>query len=153
MSVDNQHMCMTTKASAPRRPLQWVALRLALAGMGLGVAPLAHAQLPEPSAMPPLPVEIMRASRGRAANFARIHAERINGGLGIYRTAACMHQRDGAECLIATTDAGYRFLFLGGPPGWEQLGLPPSVETELLISPDGREVLETIYNGTPRGSR
>lgn len=143
-------MRKTILPPSPRRPWQRIALPVAIAGMGLLVGPLAHAQLPEPAAMPPLPVETIRASRGRAANFARVYGERLNGGLGIYRTAACMHQRDGAECLITSNEEGFLFRFLGGPPGWEQLGLPPSVETELLISPDGREVVEVIYNDSPR---
>jgi len=135
-----------------RRPIRSVALGLAFIGVGVVVAPSAHAQFPEPATMPLLEVETIRSSRGRAANFARVYAERLNGGLGIYRTASCMHQRDGAECLIVSDADGYRFRFLGGPPGWEQLGLAPTVETELLISPDGRDVVETIYNGPPRGS-
>jgi hypothetical protein len=42
------------------------------------------------------------------------------------------------------------FRFLGGPPGWQEQNQAPTVETEILISADGRQVLEVLYNGTPR---
>lgn len=88
--------------------------------------------------------------RGRAANLARMKAEMINGGLGVYRAAACMHQLSGGPCLVETTPKGILFRFYGGPPGAEQLGEPPTVESEILISPDGRRVVEIVYNGPPR---
>ena len=133
-----------------RRPIRAVVHCLVFIGVGLAVALSAHAQLSEPATVPILEVESIRSSRGRAANFARIYAERLNGGIGSYRTASCMHRRDGAECLINSDAEGYRFRFLGGPPGWEQLRLAPTVETDLLISPDGREVVTVNYNGYPR---
>ena len=68
----------------------------------------------------------------------------------VYRAAACMHQQGGGTCLVQETSRGYTFRFLGGPPGWQQLGLAPTVETEILISPDGRSVAGVIYNGPPR---
>ena len=49
-----------------------------------------------------------------------------------------------------STDGGYTFLFDGGAPGWQEAGEPASVETELKISPDGRQVEAEIYNGSPR---
>ena len=125
---------------------------LAMVGIGFATTLSAQAQRPEPAAMPALEVEVIRSKRGRAANVARIYAERLNGGLGAYRTASCMHVRGGGECLIVSDDQGHQFRFLGGRPGWEQLGLDPTTETVLLISPDGREIVELIYNGTPRGS-
>jgi hypothetical protein len=88
----------------------------------------------------------------RAANLARMQAERLNGGLGVYRTAACMHSNRGADCLIRRDGEGFLFLFRGGPPGWQQLGQPPTVETEILISPDGTRVERVIYNGPPRAA-
>ena len=86
----------------------------------------------------------------RAANVARMYAERLNGGLGIYRTQACMHSNRGDDCLIRRDGEGFLFRFLGGPPGWQQLGLPATVETEILISADGTRVERVIYNGSPR---
>jgi hypothetical protein len=86
----------------------------------------------------------------RAANMARMTAERLNGGLQEYRAAACMYQQGGGACLLRKTAQGFTFLFLGGPPGWQQLGLAPTVETELLVAPYGGSVTKVIYNGPPR---
>ncbi|MFM7235507.1 MAG: hypothetical protein ACKOYK_01850 [Cyanobium sp.] len=86
----------------------------------------------------------------RAANMARMKAESLNGGLGVYRSAPCMHEQAGGSCLVQTTGEGFLFRFLGGKPGWSQLGLPPTVETELLVSPDGREIRQVVYNSPPR---
>jgi hypothetical protein len=88
--------------------------------------------------------------RGRAANLARMRAEALNGGLGLYRAAACMFQLSGGPCLVRSGPDGLLFRFYGGPPGAEQEGKPPSLETEILISPDGREVVAVLYNGPPR---
>jgi hypothetical protein len=116
---------------------------------GLAAAVLLAAG-PGPLLAVPTPTELLRSSRGRATNFARVYAERLNGGLGAYRTATCMHNRDGGDCLLRVDDQGFLFRFPGGPPGWEQLGEDPTVETELLITPDGRALVELIYNGAPR---
>lgn len=112
--------------------------------------PLEPAQ-PAPSAAPgpASAVDPMMAGL-RAANVARMNAERLNGGLGVYRTQACMHSNRGADCLIRRDGDGYLFRFLGGPPGWQQLRQPATVETEILISPDGTRVERVIYNGPPR---
>ncbi|KEF41539.1 MAG: hypothetical protein ER33_11080 [Cyanobium sp. CACIAM 14] len=90
--------------------------------------------------------------RGRAANLARMRAEVINGGLGHYRAAACMFQLSGGDCLVRSGPEGFLFRFHGAPPGAAQAGLPPTVETEILIAPDGRQVLSVLYNGPPRTS-
>ena len=34
---------------------------------------------------------------------------------------------------------------MGGPPGWEVLGLPPTVEAIVLIAPNGRSVIAESY--------
>jgi hypothetical protein len=88
--------------------------------------------------------------RGRAANLARMRGELINGGLGVYRPALCMYERSGGDCLLRADADGFLFRFYGGVPGWAQLGLPPTVETEILVAPDGRSVLSVVYNGPPR---
>jgi hypothetical protein len=90
----------------------------------------------------------------RALNLARNHAVKLNGGLGTYRPAACMFSTEwsGSECLLRRDDSGFLFRFLGGPPGWQQLNLAPTVETEILIAPDGRAVVQLIHNGPPRQS-
>ncbi len=86
----------------------------------------------------------------RAVNMARMSAERLNGGLQAYRAAACMHQQSGGSCLIQSSSEGYVFRFYGGDPGWQQLGKLPTVETELLVAPDGRSIRKVIYNGPVR---
>lgn len=86
----------------------------------------------------------------RAGNTARMKAEAINGGLSQYRTASCMHQQSGGQCLVERSADGYLFRFYGGDPGWQQHGKAPSVETEILVSTDGRSVRRIIYNGPPR---
>ncbi|MFN9570869.1 MAG: hypothetical protein ACK59G_13160 [Cyanobacteriota bacterium] len=61
-----------------------------------------------------------------------------------------MFEQGGGSCLVSRSSQGFTFRFLGGQPGWRQLGIPPTVETEILVSPDGRSVLEVIYNGPVR---
>jgi hypothetical protein len=88
----------------------------------------------------------------RALNLARNTAVQNNGGLGLYRPDKCMFETASAgnKCLISSTSDGYLFRFLGGAPGWQQLNLAASVETEIRISSDGRTVLGIDYNGAPR---
>ena len=88
----------------------------------------------------------------RALNLARNTAVQSNGGLGLYRPDKCMFETASAgnKCLISSTSDGYLFRFLGGAPGWQQLNLAASVETEIRISSDGRTVLGIDYNGAPR---
>ena len=113
--------------------------RLSAAGLALSIGLLigpAHAE--------------MEVSQIRAANLARMEAERINGGLTRYFTANCMHQRGGGDCMVNSGPNGYLFQFLGGPPGWEVLKQPATVQTRILISPDGTQVVNVEYNGAPR---
>jgi hypothetical protein len=86
----------------------------------------------------------------RAANLARMEAERINGGLSKYFTANCMHQKGGGSCMVNAGASGYLFNFLGGPPGWEVNKQAATKETRILISPDGTRVVNVEYNGAPR---
>lgn len=88
----------------------------------------------------------------RAVNVARNWAINTNGGLSRYQPAACMFKTNdgGGSCLVQNTDQGFSFDFQGGAPGWQELGLPATTETQILISPDGRSVLNVNYNGTPR---
>jgi len=88
----------------------------------------------------------------RALNLARNTAVQTNGGLGVYRPEKCMFETASAgnKCLISSTSDGYLFRFLGGAPGWQQLNLAASVETEIRISSDGSTVLGIDYNGAPR---
>jgi hypothetical protein len=86
----------------------------------------------------------------RAANLARMEAERINGGLSKYFTANCMHQKGGGSCMVNAGPNGYLFNFLGGAPGWEVNKQAATKETRILISPDGTRVMKVEYNGAPR---
>ncbi|WP_225322957.1 hypothetical protein [Synechococcus sp. RSCCF101] len=87
-------------------------------------------------------------ARARAVNLARMHAERLNGGLSGYRAAACMHRTGSTDCLIGEDGEGYTFRFRGGPPGWEQEVPPvPTVESVVTIALDGRSVVAVPYNG------
>jgi len=86
----------------------------------------------------------------RAANLARMEAERINGGLSKYFAANCMHQKGGGSCMVNSGPNGYLFDFLGGPPGWEVNKQAATNETRILISPDGTKVINVEYNGAPR---
>ena len=95
----------------------------------------------------------------RAANVARMQAELINGGLGKYSTADCMHQGGGGGgmgsgmgnrlCLVSSSPQGYRFRFLGGVPGWAARRERATIETVVLVSPDGKN-LQVEYNGPVR---
>jgi hypothetical protein len=89
-------------------------------------------------------------SSQRAANLARMKAEILNGGLGVYRAAPCMHDQGGGECLVGRSGQGFTFRFYGGKPGWTQEGLAPTLETEILVAPNGRSIEQVIYNGPPR---
>lgn len=88
----------------------------------------------------------------RALNFARNTGVSINGGLTVYRPQACMFttSADTNPCLIRSDEKGFVYRFLGGPPGWQAQGQPPTVETEIQVSPDGNELVRVLYNGPPR---
>lgn len=118
------------------------------------------------------------ASAVRAINLARTTAIAQNGGLSRYRPAQCMFQtaNPANPCLINAPDNNYNnnsnsnsnnygnnnygnntnnnnnyvFRFQGGAPGWQQQNQGPTVETEITISPDGRNVVQVNYNGSPR---
>ena len=91
-------------------------------------------------------------ARQRALNLARNTVVQLNGGLSRYMPAACMFASGGSggSCLVSSTDQGFLFRFNGGAPGWQQLGKPPTITSEILISPDGRTVAQVIYNGPLR---
>ena len=87
----------------------------------------------------------------KAANLARMRAESLNGGLGQYRAASCMYETGAGSCLESVSDSGFLFRFRGGAPGWQQQTPPePTIETSVLVSRDGDQILEVSYNGTIR---
>lgn len=91
------------------------------------------------------------AARQRARNLARNTVVQLNGGLSRYMPEACMFSSgSGGRCLIQESAQGFLFRFSGGAPGWQQLQLPPTSSSEILVSPDGRSVLQVVYNGPPR---
>lgn len=132
-------------------PLASLALLLSPAALRAQEGSATPTAPPAASSAPTAPLDPYTSSQ-RATNLARMHAERLNGGLGQYRAQACMHRTRGGDCLIRRDSAGFLFRFLGGPPGWQQLNLPATVETELLISRDGTRVERVLYNGPPRPS-
>ncbi|WP_115070820.1 hypothetical protein [Synechococcus sp. UW179B] len=84
----------------------------------------------------------------RSVNLARGTAIRINGGLSQYRPAKCMYGgSDRNPCIVQSGAQGIVFQIPGGTPGWEEAGTLPSLMTVLLVSPDGRAVLQIISNG------
>ena len=134
----------------PSRLVHGVVLGLAL------LAPAAMAQSPGPSVQQTFDridqLQQQAAARQRAVNLARNTVVRLNGGLTQYMPAACMFASGGSggDCLVQNDAQGYLFRFTGGSPGWQQLGTPPTTSSEVLISPDGRSVVQVIYNGPLR---
>jgi hypothetical protein len=137
---------------------------LTIAAMGLAATvPMSPLGSGSALAQPAVP-----ASAIRAINLARTTAIAQNGGLSRYRPAQCMFQTANPEnpCLINSPDDGnnnnnardnrnnnsntYVFRFQGGAPGWQQQNQRPSVETEITVSADGRDVVRVNYNGAPR---
>jgi len=97
----------------------------------------------------PVSAQTISEAQMRAANFARMQAELINGGLSKYSPAKCMHEGGGGRCMVSETPQGYRFRFLGGSPGWDAKQQPATLETVVLVSPDGKS--STVeYNGPVR---
>jgi hypothetical protein len=130
-------------------PLTSHAARLART---LLLLPLASACVVGASAVAGDAQERMPPEAVRAINLARTYAVRLNGGLQVYRPAACMFATAARSnpCLERTDDEGFLFRFLGGPPAWEERNQPATRETEILIAPDGRRVEQLLYNGDPR---
>ena len=136
---------------------------LTVAALGLvAAAPMSPLGSGSALAQPAVP-----ASAVRAINLARTTAIAQNGGLSRYRPAQCMFQTANAEtpCLINSPDDDnnnnardnrsnnsntYVFRFQGGAPGWQQQNQRPTLETEITVSADGRNVIQVNYNGAPR---
>ena len=137
---------------SPRRPGLLPGLLLGLALL----APAAMAQAPGPTVQQTFDrieqLQQQAAARQRAINLARDTVVRLNGGLTQYMPAACMFASGGGggSCLVQSDAQGFLFRFSGGVPGWQQLGTPPTTSSEVLISPDGRTVVQVIYNGPVR---
>lgn len=89
----------------------------------------------------------------RALNLARNTAIKINGGLSKYVPEKCMFNSElpVGTCLIQRDGSGFYYRFVGGEPGWQVLGKPPSTETLIQIAPDGLSVVNLEYNGPFQG--
>jgi hypothetical protein len=100
--------------------------------------------------MPPAPGSVTAVdarSIQRSVNLARDISIKINGGLSQYRPAGCMFRGSNRNpCIARSGPQGILFEIPGGPPGWEESRALPSIMTVLLISPDGRSLLQTISN-------
>ena len=92
------------------------------------------------TAQPLMAQENLPAPR-RGLNLARETAGASNGGLNLYQPARCMHISSAYNPCLKKHTYGYEYRFLGGPPGWEALGLRPTVESTVLIAPNGRSVI------------
>ena len=66
-----------------------------------------------------------------------MQAELINGG--------------SETCMISNTADGFHFRFLGGGAGWAARRAPSTIETVILVSPDGK-LSKAEYNGLVRKS-
>ena len=52
-------------------------------------------------------------------------------------------------CLVSSSPQSYRFRFLGGNPGWAVRQERATIESVILVSPDGKN-LQVEYNGPVR---
>ena len=97
--------------------------------------------------------ELVPTASKRAINLARGTAAKSNGGLRLYHPARCMYGNPTNNPCLTKRDAnGFEFRFPGGPPGWEVLGLPPTVQSIVLIAPNGRSVIAESHEDMSRGS-
>lgn len=84
----------------------------------------------------------------RAKNLARVAAEATNGGLNRYVAESKMYG-GGSGTDYTYKNGFFTFQFVGGAPGWQPQGLPPTVESVISVSFDGKTV-RTDYNGPIR---
>lgn len=99
---------------------------------------------PSPSTPSPSTTTMDPLAARRAINLARGTAVSLNGGLSQYRPGACMFASTKDNPCITRADAEeIEFTIPGGSPGWEQNGDEPNVITVVVISADGRSVLES----------
>ena len=97
--------------------------------------------------------ELVSTVAKRAINLARGIGAAANGGLRLYHPARCMYMAPTNNPCLTKSDAnGFEFRFRGGPPGWEVLGLHPTVESIVLIAPNGRSVITESHEDISGGS-
>ena len=71
--------------------------------------------------------------------------------VNIHLQIACIKAAVFEICMIANTADGFRFRFLGGGAGWAARREPATIETVILVSPDGK-LTKVEYNGPVRKS-
>jgi hypothetical protein len=86
----------------------------------------------------------------KAVTMARSTVERRHGGSAAYSPSDCLQRSDGGDCLIEDGEEGFVFRIPGGPPGWQEAGQRPSRETVIRISLDGSQLVQVLYDGSPR---
>lgn len=95
----------------------------------------------------------VRIELQRAKNLARQTAERINGGLTVYRAEASMHgPADQAPCV--DNGDSWTFTFLGGAPGWRTASVESIVTVYKVtnrIRVDYNGAVRTVRNGNWKG--
>ena len=93
--------------------------------------------------LPPAVAQEDPLAARRAINFARDSAVEANGGLRLYHPASCMFKDPtNNPCLVKRDANGFKFQFQGGPAGWEVLGLPATVESTVLVAPNGEAAIK-----------
>ncbi len=85
-----------------------------------------------------------RVSVSRAKNLARQVAERVNGGLGVYRAEPTMHGPVTDAPYVDNGDGTWTFTFQGGAPGASAY----TVESVITVSTSGEVTVD--YNGDIR---
>ena len=82
------------------------------------------------------------SSLSRAKNYARQVAEKINGGLQVYRAEAMMHGPVEETHYVENSDGTVTFTFYGGRPGFTT----PTVESVVTVNMTTGET-HVDYNG------
>lgn len=102
-----------------------------------------------PSLRPARSARLPAALQGRPVCSLRAGA---TGGLPRDGAAACMVTTAAGwgPCLVNSTTQGSFLRIVGGPPGGQAEGRPPNRDTDLPISPDGRNVVNVTGSGPPR---
>jgi hypothetical protein len=86
----------------------------------------------------PVSAQTIPDAQMRATILARMRAGEINGSVKRNSTADCMHQAGGESSLARNTAMDFIFRFNGGPTDWADRRNRPTLETVILVTPDGK---------------